>query len=75
MLGDVIIAEPNALIGFAGPRVIQQTVGQVLPEGFQRSEFLLEHGAIDMVVDRRELKDTISSILSTLMDHAYKGRL
>jgi acetyl-CoA carboxylase carboxyl transferase subunit beta len=75
MLGDVIIAEPNALIGFAGPRVIQQTVGQVLPEGFQRSEFLLEHGAIDMVVDRRELKDKISSILSTLMDHAYKGRL
>ena len=66
-LGDIIIAEPNALIGFAGPRVIEQTVGQVLPEGFQRSEFLLEHGAIDMIVDRRELRERISSILSTLM--------
>lgn len=64
MLGDVAIAEPNALIGFAGPRVIEQTVGQVLPDGFQKSEFLLEHGAIDMIVDRRELKSTIASILS-----------
>jgi|TARA_B110000305_G_C19406998_1_gene623316 acetyl-CoA carboxylase carboxyl transferase subunit beta len=74
MLGDVIIAEPNALIGFAGPRVIEQTVGQVLPEGFQRSEFLLEHGAIDMVLDRRTLKDEISSILSILTSHSYIGR-
>jgi len=74
MLGDVIIAEPNALIGFAGPRVIEQTVGQVLPEGFQRSEFLLEHGAIDMVLDRRTLKDEISSILSILTNHSYIGR-
>ena len=65
-LGDIIIAEPNALIGFAGPRVIEQTVGQVLPEGFQRSEFLLDHGAIDMIVDRRKLRTTIASILSTL---------
>src|SRR5499427_4473163 len=59
MLGDVNIAEPKALIGFAGPRVIEQTIRQKLPEGFQRSEFLLEHGMLDMVVDRRELKDTI----------------
>ena len=66
-LGDIIIAEPNALIGFAGPRVIEQTVGQVLPDGFQRSEFLLEHGAIDMIVDRRELRDRIASLLSILL--------
>ena len=63
MLGDVNIAEPKALIGFAGPRVIQQTVRETLPEGFQRSEFLLEHGAIDMIVDRRELRDKIAAIL------------
>ncbi len=66
MLGDVIIAEPNALIGFSGPRVIEQTIRQTLPEGFQRSEFLLEHGAIDMVVDRRELKSTIASLITKL---------
>jgi len=66
MLGDVQIAEPNALIGFAGPRVIEQTVRQTLPEGFQRSEFLLEHGAVDMVIDRRELRDRIASLLSIL---------
>lgn len=66
-LGDIIIAEPNALIGFAGPRVIEQTVGQVLPEGFQRSEFLLEHGAVDMIVDRRNLRDRIASIVSILL--------
>jgi acetyl-CoA carboxylase carboxyl transferase subunit beta len=63
MLGDVNIAEPKALIGFAGPRVIEQTIRQKLPEGFQRSEFLLEHGMIDMVVDRRELKATIARVL------------
>jgi acetyl-CoA carboxylase carboxyl transferase subunit beta len=63
MLGDVNIAEPKALIGFAGPRVIEQTIRQKLPEGFQRSEFLLEHGMLDMVVDRRELKDTIARLL------------
>jgi acetyl-CoA carboxylase carboxyl transferase subunit beta len=63
MLGDVNIAEPKALIGFAGPRVIEQTIRQQLPEGFQRSEFLLEHGMLDMVVDRRELKDVITRIL------------
>jgi acetyl-CoA carboxylase carboxyl transferase subunit beta len=62
MLGDIHIAEPKALIGFAGPRVIEQTVREKLPEGFQRSEFLLEHGAIDMVVDRRDLRDRISSL-------------
>jgi acetyl-CoA carboxylase carboxyl transferase subunit beta len=66
MLGDIHIAEPNALIGFAGPRVIEQTVREQLPEGFQRSEFLLEHGAIDMIVDRRELRDKISSICAML---------
>jgi len=63
MLGDLNIAEPKALIGFAGPRVIEQTIRQKLPEGFQRSEFLLEHGMIDMVVDRRELKATIGAAL------------
>lgn len=64
MLGDVNIAEPNALIGFAGPRVIEQTVRERLPEGFQRSEFLLDHGAIDMIVDRRELRDQIANLLA-----------
>ncbi len=66
MLGDINIAEPNALIGFAGPRVIEQTVRQTLPEGFQRSEFLLKHGAIDMIVDRRDMREKISSILTIL---------
>lgn len=66
MLGDVNIAEPGALIGFAGPRVIQQTVRETLPEGFQRSEFLLEHGAVDMIVDRRDLRDRIANLLSIL---------
>lgn len=64
MLGDVNIAEPKALIGFAGPRVIEQTVRETLPEGFQRSEFLLEHGAIDMIVDRREMRNKIASLLA-----------
>lgn len=63
MLGDVILAEPGALIGFAGPRVIEQTIKQKLPEGFQRAEFLLEHGMIDMIVDRTQLKQTVSSLL------------
>ena len=66
MLGDVLIAEPGALIGFAGPRVIEQTVRQKLPEGFQRAEFLLEHGAIDMIVDRRELRERIAALLAML---------
>ena len=66
MLGDIHIAEPNALIGFAGPRVIEQTVRETLPEGFQRSEFLLEHGAIDMIIDRRDMRDRIASLLSML---------
>lgn len=65
-LGDIHIAEPNALIGFAGPRVIEQTVRETLPDGFQRSEFLLDHGDIDMIVDRRELRDRVSKILSML---------
>jgi acetyl-CoA carboxylase carboxyl transferase subunit beta len=63
MLGDVNIGEPKALIGFTGARVIQQTVRETLPEGFQRSEFLLEHGAIDMIVDRRDMRDRISGLL------------
>jgi acetyl-CoA carboxylase carboxyl transferase subunit beta len=66
MLGDINIAEPNALIGFAGPRVIEQTVRQSLPEGFQRSEFLLQHGAIDMISDRRSLRDRIASMMALL---------
>ena len=66
MLGDIIAAEPRALIGFAGPRVIEQTVRQKLPEGFQRSEFLLEHGAIDLIIDRREMRDKIANLLATL---------
>ncbi len=65
-LGDLIIAEPKALIGFSGPRVIEQTIRQKLPEGFQRSEFLLEHGAIDMIVDRREMKTRIAHLLAKL---------
>ncbi len=67
MLGDLNLAEPRALIGFAGPRVIQQTVRETLPEGFQRSEFLLEHGAIDMIVDRREMRDRIAAVLRLLL--------
>jgi acetyl-CoA carboxylase carboxyl transferase subunit beta len=66
MLGDVNIAEPGALIGFAGPRVIEQTVREKLPEGFQRSEFLLEKGAVDMIVDRRQLREQIAALLSLL---------
>ena len=67
MLGDINIAEPKALIGFAGPRVIEQTVRQTLPEGFQRSEFLLDHGAVDMIVDRRDMRDRLAQLLSMLM--------
>jgi acetyl-CoA carboxylase carboxyl transferase subunit beta len=67
MLGDVVIAEPKALIGFAGPRVIEQTVREKLPEGFQRAEFLLEKGAIDMIVDRRSLRDQIASLVTLLL--------
>ena len=66
MLGDVVIAEPRALIGFAGPRVIEQTVREKLPEGFQRAEFLLEKGAIDMIVDRRQMRDKLASLLTLL---------
>ena len=67
MLGDINMGEPKALIGFAGPRVIEQTVRETLPEGFQRSEFLLEHGAIDMIVDRREMRDKLADVLGLLM--------
>jgi acetyl-CoA carboxylase carboxyl transferase subunit beta len=67
MLGDVILAEPGALIGFAGPRVIEQTVRETLPDGFQRAEFLLEHGAVDLIVDRREMRDKLAKLISSLM--------
>jgi len=67
LLGDLNLAEPRALIGFAGPRVIQQTVRETLPEGFQRSEFLLEHGAIEMIVDRREMRDKVAALLRLLL--------
>ncbi|NNG61404.1 acetyl-CoA carboxylase carboxyl transferase subunit beta, partial [Pseudomonas fragi] len=67
MLGDVIVAEPKALIGFAGPRVIEQTVREKLPEGFQRSEFLLEHGAIDLIIARQELRPRLGNLLAQMM--------
>jgi acetyl-CoA carboxylase carboxyl transferase subunit beta len=70
MLGDMIIAEPRALIGFAGPRVIEQTIRQKLPKGFQRSEFLLEHGMVDMVVDRRQMRTTIVRLLGFMMNRS-----
>ncbi len=70
MLGDVIIAEPGALIGFAATRVIEQTVRQTLPEGFQRAEFLLEHGAVDMIVDRRQMREKLASLMTLLMGQA-----
>lgn len=66
LIGDVVFAEPKALIGFAGPRVIEQTVRETLPEGFQRSEFLLEHGAIDLIVDRRAMRDKLASVITLL---------
>jgi len=67
MLGDIIMAEPKALIGFAGPRVIEQTIRQTLPAGFQRSEFLLKHGMLDMIVERRDLKETVARCLRLLL--------
>jgi acetyl-CoA carboxylase carboxyl transferase subunit beta len=67
MIGDVVIAEPGALVGFAGPRVIEQTVRETLPEGFQRAEFLLEHGAVDMIVDRREMRDKLAHLILLLL--------
>jgi acetyl-CoA carboxylase carboxyl transferase subunit beta len=67
MLGDLNVAEPYALIGFAGPRVIEQTVRETLPEGFQRSEFLVEHGALDLIVDRREMRDKIAALLALML--------
>ncbi len=71
LIGDVVIAEPGALIGFAGPRVIEQTIGQKLPEGFQRAEYLLEHGFVDMVVERKKLKEAIIKILDVLCGDKY----
>ena len=72
MLGDIHIAEPKALIGFAGPRVIENTINENLPEGFQRSEYLLDHGMIDMVVHRKDLKDMLSNIISILFNKEEK---
>ncbi|MBS0365276.1 MAG: acetyl-CoA carboxylase carboxyltransferase subunit beta [Proteobacteria bacterium] len=74
LLGDLNLAEPRALIGFAGPRVIQQTVRETLPEGFQRSEFLLEHGAIDMIVDRRDMRDRVAALLRLLLKLPAAGQ-
>ena len=73
-LGDIIIAEPYALIGFSGPRVIEQTIRQTLPEGFQRSEFLLSHGHIDMIVDRREMKTRVAELLSKMTGRSLEGK-
>lgn len=67
MIGDAVIAEPNALIGFAGPRVIEQTVRETLPEGFQRAEFLMQKGALDMIVDRRQMRDTLARLLALML--------
>jgi acetyl-CoA carboxylase carboxyl transferase subunit beta len=67
MIGDVVVAEPNALIGFAGPRVIEQTVRETLPEGFQRAEFLMQKGVLDMIVDRRQMRDTLARLLTLLL--------
>lgn len=67
MLGDVIVAEPQALIGFAGPRVIEQTVRETLPDGFQRAEFLVDHGAVDLIIDRRQMRDKLSAMIASLM--------
>jgi len=69
MLGDINIAEPNALIGFAGPRVIEQTVGEKLPKGFQKSEFLQDHGSIDFIVDRNNQKNKLAQVISSLMSN------
>ena len=74
MLGDVHLAEPNALIGFAGPRVIEQTIKQTLPEGFQRSEFLLEHGMVDKIVHRKDLRETLNFFISTLGHKLYSNK-
>jgi acetyl-CoA carboxylase carboxyl transferase subunit beta len=68
MIGDIVVAEPGALIGFAGPRVIEQTVRETLPEGFQRAEFLLEHGSIDMIVDRRQMREKFADLITLLME-------
>lgn len=67
MLGDIIVAEPQALIGFAGPRVIEQTVRETLPDGFQRAEFLVDHGAVDLIIDRRQMRDKLSVLIGNLM--------
>ncbi len=75
MLGDVIIAEPDALIGFAGPRVIEQTIGQSLPQGFQRSEFLLEHGMLDMIVPRKQLRATLGTLLRIHSVRPYEDEM
>ena len=72
MLGDVILAEPKAMIGFAGPRVIKDTIRVELPDGFQRSEYLLDHGMVDMIVERKELRHTLASLLEMLLPNEQK---
>jgi acetyl-CoA carboxylase carboxyl transferase subunit beta len=72
-MGDVVIAEPKALIGFAGPRVIEQTVREKLPEGFQRAEFLLEKGAVDMIIDRRQMREEIARLLALLQNQPMEA--
>jgi len=74
-LGDVVVAEPRALLGFAGPRVIQQTIGQELPDGFQSSEFFLEHGYLDRIVDRAEMRRTVSLLLEYLQSERTRKRV
>jgi acetyl-CoA carboxylase carboxyl transferase subunit beta len=73
MLGDIVLAEPKALIGFAGPRVIEQTIRQKLPKDFQRSEFLLDHGMVDAIVDRRELRDYLTKLLNFMLNPEITG--
>ena len=72
MLGDIVIAEPKAMIGFAGPRVIKDTIREELPEGFQRAEYLLEHGMVDLITERKDLRHTLASLLEMLMPDRQK---
>jgi acetyl-CoA carboxylase carboxyl transferase subunit beta len=72
MLGDIVIAEPKAMIGFAGPRVIKDTIRAELPEGFQRAEFLLDHGMVDLIVERKDLRHTLASLLEMLVPNDQK---
>jgi acetyl-CoA carboxylase carboxyl transferase subunit beta len=75
LLGDINVAEPDARAGFAGPNIIEQTIRQKLPRGFQRSEFLLEHGAIDMIIHRAEMRDTLARVLATFTDSSLAANV